>query len=76
MALVAAVLPAPTDEDLAEMGRCYVEEFARMGWSEDAVMRVFCNPFYRGPHAVYRRKGEQFVRGAGRSGDRRGWERG
>ena len=62
-ALVGVVLPPPSDDDLAEMGRCFVEEFARMGWSPELMLRVFRSPFYRGPHAVYHRRGEEFVRG-------------
>lgn len=63
MELVVTVLPcAPDEEALAEMGRCFVEELARMGWKAPAVMAVFRNPFYRGPHSVYHALGEEYVR--------------
>lgn len=63
MALVGVRLERdPDDEALAEMARCFVEEFARMGWSGERIMRMFRNPLFRGPHQVLRAKGEGFVR--------------
>ncbi len=63
MALVGVGLErGPDDEDLTEMAWCFVEEFARMGWSGERILRLFRNPFYRGPHQILRRKGEDFVR--------------
>ncbi len=64
MALVGVVLErGPDDGALTEMAWCFVEEYARMGWSGERIMRLFRNPFYRGPHQILRRKGEDFVRG-------------
>lgn len=51
----------PDDAAIAEMGRCFVEEMARMGWRRNAILNVFRSPFYRGPHMVYERFGEPFV---------------
>ncbi len=63
MALVGVGLErGPDDEALTEMARCFVEEYARMGWSGERIMRLFRNPFYRGPHQILRMKGEEFVR--------------
>ena len=63
MALVGVGLErGPDDEALTEMARCFVEEFARMGWSGERILRLFRNPFYRGPHHILRMKGEDFVR--------------
>ncbi len=63
MALVGVCLErGPDDEALAEMARCFVEEYARMGWSGERILRLFRNPFYRGPHQILRMKGEEFVR--------------
>jgi hypothetical protein len=64
MALVGVVLErGPDDGALTEMAWCFVEEYARMGWSGERIMRLFRNPFYRGPHQILRMKGEDFVRG-------------
>jgi hypothetical protein len=44
-----------------EMGRTFVDEFLRMGWPPDAILRVFRDPFYRAPHAIFVAKGEPYV---------------
>jgi hypothetical protein len=60
--MVGVVLPeAMDDAALTEMACCFVEELARMGYGRERLMRVFRDPFYKGPHAVYRSKGEEFV---------------
>ena len=64
LALVGVVLErGPDDGALTEMAWCFVEEYVRMGWSGERIMRLFRNPFYRGPHQILRMKGEDFVRG-------------
>ncbi len=64
LALVGVVLErGPDDGALTEMAWCFVEEYARMGWSGERIMRLFRNPFYRGPHQILRMKGEDFVHG-------------
>ena len=64
MALVGVCLErGPDDEAMTEMAWCFVEEFGRMGWSGERILRLFRNPFYRGPHRILRMKGEGFVRG-------------
>ncbi len=63
LALVGVDLErGPDDEALTEMAWCFVEEYARMGWSGERILRLFRNPFYRGPHQILRMKGEDFVR--------------
>ena len=60
--MVGVVLPETMDDAaLTEMACCFVEELARMGYGREKLMRVFRDPFYKGPHAVYRSKGEEFV---------------
>ena len=61
--MVGVALPSVMDDAaLTEMACCFVEELARMGYGRERLMRVFRDPFYKGPHAVYRSKGEEFVR--------------
>ncbi len=63
MALVGVGLERdPDDNALTEMAWAFVEEYARMGWSGDRILRLFQNPYYRGPHQILRAKGEEFVR--------------
>ena len=52
--------PMPLDA-IEEMGRCFVEELARMGWGRQRILHAFRQPFFQGPHLVYRRKGGAFV---------------
>ena len=64
MALVGVGLDqGPDDQARVEMAAAFVEEFARMGWSGDRIMRMFKSPAYRGPHQILHRKGEEFVQG-------------
>lgn len=61
--LVGMLLPSPHDDATFElMGRCFVEEFVRMGWDAMQILPLFQDPFYCGPHLVYQTKGERFVR--------------
>jgi hypothetical protein len=61
--LVGMVLPGQQDDGSFEvMGHCFIEEFVRLGWDEAQIFLLFQDPFYRGPHAVLQRKGEDFVR--------------
>ena len=58
----AVTLPADREE-VAYMGRCFVEEFARLGYRRNALLALFRTPFYQGPHLVCRQLGEEFVQG-------------
>lgn len=63
LALVGVRLErGPDEQALAEMARCFVEEYARIGWSGDRILSLFRNPFFRGPHRILSLKGEEFVR--------------
>lgn len=57
--LMGVAVPVPADAELAEMARCFAEEFVRMGWSDAEVMAVFRDPFYRGPYLFGRERSEQ-----------------
>ena len=50
------------EEHLTEMAECFVEEFARMGAGANQLLELFRNPFYRGPHSVFERRGEAWVK--------------
>lgn len=53
----------PDEQALEDMAGCFIEEYARMGWNGKRILRLFRNPFYRGPNQILRAKGEEFVRG-------------
>jgi hypothetical protein len=62
-AFVAQRFPVPpgVDQD-AVMARCIVEEYALMAMPPDKALRMFTSPYFTGTHAIYRRRGEAFVR--------------
>ena len=49
-------------EAVREMAVTFADEFARMGYNEESLMRLFQNPFYVGPYGVYRKLGESAIR--------------
>ena len=62
--LVGKGFPSPEGYDaLGTMARCFVEEYAMLGYTEEFVLRMFRNPRFQGPHGAYVAKGEPFVRG-------------
>src|SRR5690606_22258388 len=71
--LVAVGVPVD-EETFDEMARCLVEEYVRDGWSDERLMLLFRSPFYAGLHAVWRRRGEPWVR-ALIAGQRQRWRR-
>lgn len=57
-ALVGVEMPGATGEDQIKlMARCFAEEFLRIGWDRGRVAALFADPFYRGPHLLYRLRG-------------------
>ncbi len=62
MALVGVAMSgAEAAEALITMARVFIDEFARMGWDRTRIHEVFRNPFFRAPHSVYARYGDDFV---------------
>ena len=52
----------PDDQALEEMAVCFIEEYVRMGWNGERILKLFRNSFYRGPNQILRARGEEFVR--------------
>ena len=44
-----------------EMARCFVAEYALIGWPARRIRRLFDAPFYQGPHAILERNGPAFI---------------
>lgn len=59
--LVGVGLPAEA-ATMGEMAYVFAEEFARLGFDEGRLLRLFKNPSYRGPHQAYRALGEPAIR--------------
>jgi len=60
--LMCVSFPVNDDSHLRMMAETFTEEFLRMGWREDAIVRLFRNPFYKAPHAAYKALGEETIR--------------
>jgi hypothetical protein len=50
--------PEATDRETA---RCMIEEYALTGFTAVEIYRLFETPLYAYPHAIYKRRGAQFV---------------
>jgi hypothetical protein len=48
--------------DVELMLRMLVEEYARMGWGVEEIMRLACDPFYVAFHSLVRRFGVEGLR--------------
>jgi len=60
--LISVAVPVPEGYDaLGEMARCFVEEFALMGWNAERILSMFKNPFFQGPYGICQARGEEFV---------------
>ncbi|MFQ5670088.1 MAG: hypothetical protein ACE5HD_06155 [Acidobacteriota bacterium] len=48
--------------DVEAMAEAWVEEYARMGTSEETILHLFRRPFFRGTHLYYASRGEERTR--------------
>ena len=56
--IVGVMLPADA-EATRDMAYVFAEEFVRLGYSRERLLRLFENPFYGGAYATYRALGEE-----------------
>lgn len=57
--LVGTIVPGG---DLEVLARCFIEEFAALGYNGDRLLELFRQPQYVAVHPVYRAKGEAATR--------------
>lgn len=57
--LVGVSLPGG-DPDL--MAECLVDEYARLGLGDEALLRIFRNPTFTAAYAIWRQRGDPYVR--------------
>lgn len=50
-----------SEGDLEEMAECLVEEYVRLGFSDQQLWGLFRSPFFAATHALYRARGEAWV---------------
>jgi len=61
-ALVGVRYPVPEGVDGdREVARCFVEEYALMGWRADRIRQLFTEPGYTGAYAIARRRGMDLI---------------
>lgn len=46
-----------------QTARCIVEDYALTGFSGREILQLFASPGYGLPHAIFRRRGPEFVSG-------------
>lgn len=62
MELVGVGYPVDIAEETdRETARCIVEEYALTGFAASEILTLFGSPMYGLPHAICRRRGEEFV---------------
>ncbi len=62
LALVPAVMDMPMDEaSYRQMAETFVEEYMLLGFSDEKIIGLFHNPFYRATHEILKSKGESYV---------------
>lgn len=60
--LIGAGYPVGDAEEAdREAARCIIEEYALTGFSATEILELFESPMYGHCHAIYRRRGAQFV---------------
>ena len=59
--LMGVLLPTTEDTSWA-MAETFIEEFLRLGYGAHQILALFRNPYYRGPHSVWRRHGDDSVK--------------
>ena len=64
---VAVALDTPGHDGMEAMARCFVEEFALMGWPPARIFRLFTIPEYAASYSIFQERGEQYVRSIIRS---------
>ena len=51
----------PDQEALDEMACSIVEEYLRMGWTGENILRLFHNPAFKLTHDILEKRGEAYV---------------
>ena len=48
--------------EVGEMAEAIVEEFIKLGFDDEELLGLFRSPAYYTPHAIYRERGEEYVK--------------
>src|SRR5690348_7374225 len=58
----AVAISTPGYDGEAAMARCFVEEYALMGWPGERIFRLFTVPDFAASYSIYQSRGPQFIR--------------
>ena len=62
MALTPAVMDIPMDDAAyRRMAETIVEEYMLLGFSDEKILELFRDPFYRATHQILKNKGESYL---------------
>lgn len=59
---VAVALSTPGYDGIEAMARCFVEEYAMLGWPPERIFRLFTIPEFAGSYSVLQERGEDYVK--------------
>ncbi len=59
---VAMAFDTPGYDGMEAMARCFVEEYALMGWPAARIFKLFTVPEFAASYAVYQQRGPDYVR--------------
>jgi hypothetical protein len=59
---VAVALSTPGYDGTDAMARCFVEEYALMGWPPERVYRLFTIPEFAGSYSIMQQRGPEYVK--------------
>lgn len=58
---VAVALSTPGYDGAEAMARCFVEEYALMGWPPERIFKLFTLPAFAATYSVYSERGPDYV---------------
>lgn len=62
MTLIGVECPAADDGAVREMAECFVEEYVRMGFDEERLLRMFTTRGFAGPALALQTLGEDAIK--------------
>lgn len=61
--LVQMYMDIPADDSFyQQMTTTFVEEYMRLGWSDEDIFGLFQDPYYRGTYDILQKNGAEFVK--------------
>jgi hypothetical protein len=61
MTLNGVVVDTDNDQAMRGMAECFIEEYFRLGYDREGLMKLFKTRGYAGPHLAYQTLGDQTI---------------